>query len=122
MSSPGTCLACGEELVTELIRTLPKQLRTRFVPAPDVARDVLTRLDPGRGALTGQLSAELGRIGGVSVPADAFDLAKLPPHLRLTFRVTDDGQVLASGKDLGQLQGRAAAAAAGTPGGPRPAS
>ena len=38
-----------EELVTELIRTLPKQLRTRFVPAPDVARAVLARLDPGRG-------------------------------------------------------------------------
>ena len=93
------------ELVTELIRTLPKPLRTRFVPAPDVARDVLTRLDPHRGALLGQLSAELGRIGGVSVPAEAFDVAKLPPHLRLTFRVTDDGQVLASGKDLGQLRG-----------------
>ncbi len=93
-----------EELVTELIRTLPKQLRTRFVPAPDVARDVLTRLDPRRGELTGQLSAELGRTAGLSVPADAFDLAKLPPHLRLTFRVTDDGQVLASGKDLGQLR------------------
>ena len=92
-----------EELVTELIRTLPKQLRTRFVPAPDVARDVLARLDPRHGALTWQLSAELGRLGGVSVPADAFDLARLPPHLRLTFRVTDNGQVLGSGKDLGQL-------------------
>ncbi|HEX7994523.1 MAG TPA: DUF3418 domain-containing protein, partial [Streptosporangiaceae bacterium] len=94
-----------QELVTELIRTLPKQLRTRFVPAPDVARDVLSRLDPGRGALIGQLSSELGRLGGISVPADAFDLAKLPPHLRFTFRVTDDGQVLASGKDLGRLRG-----------------
>ncbi|HKR68183.1 MAG TPA: ATP-dependent RNA helicase HrpA [Streptosporangiaceae bacterium] len=93
------------ELVTELIRTLPKQLRTRFVPAPDVARDVLTRLDPGRGPVIGQLSAELGRVGGVSVPADAFDLAKLPPHLRVTFRVTDDGQLLGSGKDLDQLRG-----------------
>ncbi|MGN6792061.1 MAG: ATP-dependent RNA helicase HrpA, partial [Streptosporangiaceae bacterium] len=93
------------ELVTELIRTLPKQLRTRFVPAPDVARDVLTRLDPGRGALIGQLSAELGRIGGISVPADAFDVTKLPPHLRLTFRVTDDGEVLASGKDLDEMRG-----------------
>jgi ATP-dependent helicase HrpA len=93
-----------QELVTELIRTLPKQLRTRFVPAPDVARDVLARLDPGRGALINQLSAELGRIGGIIVPADAFDLAKLPQHLRLSFRVTDDGQVLASGKDIGQLR------------------
>jgi ATP-dependent helicase HrpA len=94
-----------QELVTELIRTLPKRLRTRFVPAPDVARDVLTRLDPDRGPVIGQLSAELGRIGGISVPPDAFDVAKLPPHLRVTFRVTDDGQTLAAGKDLHQLRG-----------------
>jgi ATP-dependent helicase HrpA len=93
-----------EELVTELIRTLPKQLRTRFVPAPDVARDVLTRLDPASGDLLAGLAAELGRVGGVSVPLGAFDLSKLPAHLRLTFRVVDDGQVVASGKDLDELR------------------
>ena len=93
-----------EELVTELIRTLPKQLRTRFVPAPDVARAVLARLDPARGELLQSLAAELGRIGGVPVPRDAWDLSKLPAHLRLTFRVVDDGRVLASGKDLEELR------------------
>jgi ATP-dependent helicase HrpA len=107
------------ELVTELIRTLPKQLRTRFVPAPDVAREVLARLAPddgepepnrlgpaarGGSGLLGALSAELSRMGGVTVPADAWDLSKLPPHLRVTFRVTDDGEVLASGKDLDTLR------------------
>ncbi len=110
-----------EELVTELIRTLPKQLRTRFVPAPDVARAVLARLDPARGELLGSLSAELGRLGGVTIPRDAWDASKLPAHLRLTFRVVDDGQVLASGKDLDglraelrpQLQARLAEAAGG---------
>ena len=35
--------------MTELIRSLPKQLRTRFVPAPDVARAALARLDPAQG-------------------------------------------------------------------------
>jgi ATP-dependent helicase HrpA len=93
-----------EELVTELIRTLPKQLRTRFVPAPDVARDVLSRLDPTRGSLLDALGAELSRIGGVAIPPDAWDLARLPAHLRVTFRVVDDGQVLAAGKDLDELR------------------
>jgi ATP-dependent helicase HrpA len=93
-----------EELVTELIRSLPKPLRTRFVPAPDVAREVLGRLDPGRGDLLAALSAELGRIAGVPVPRSDFDLAKLPPHLRLSFRVTDEGQVIATGTDLDQLR------------------
>ena len=34
------------ELVTELIRSLPKDLRRDLVPAPDVAREVVARLGP----------------------------------------------------------------------------
>ncbi|HUJ06892.1 MAG TPA: DUF3418 domain-containing protein, partial [Streptosporangiaceae bacterium] len=94
-----------EELVTELIRTLPKQLRTRFVPAPDVAREVLGRIGPADGGgLLDALGAELRRMSGVTIPADAWDLSRLPAHLRLTFRVVDDGTVLASGKDLEALR------------------
>ncbi len=93
-----------EELVTELIRSLPKRLRTMFVPAPDVARDVLTRLDPSRGDLPGALAAELGQMSGLNISRDDWDLSKLPAHLRLTFRVLDDGQVLAAGHDLADLR------------------
>ncbi len=93
-----------EELVTELIRSLPKQLRTAFVPAPDTARGVVARLGPVHGDLLDALADELGRIGGMSIPRAAFDLARLPAHLRITFRVTDSGRVLASGKDLGVLR------------------
>ena len=57
-----------EELVTELIRSLPKQLRTMFVPAPDTARAVLPRLGPARGDLLAALAAELTRLGGTPVP------------------------------------------------------
>ncbi len=38
--------ALREELVTALIRSLPKELRRNFVPAPDTARAVLGSLDP----------------------------------------------------------------------------
>ncbi|HET9897556.1 MAG TPA: ATP-dependent RNA helicase HrpA [Streptosporangiaceae bacterium] len=89
-----------EELVTELIRSLPKRLRTMFVPAPDVARDVLSRLDSRRGDLLSALGGELSRLGRANVLRADFDLAKLPAHLRLKFRVVDDGRVLASGYDL----------------------
>ena len=40
----------------------------------------------------------------MSVPRDALDLTRLPPHLRITFRVTDGGRVLAEGKDVAELQ------------------
>ena len=82
--------ALREELVTELIQSLPKDLRRNFVPAPDTARAVLTSLDPGAGSLLESLQRELQRRSGCSLPIDAFDLAKLPAHLRMTFVVEAD--------------------------------
>ena len=93
-----------EELVTELIRSLPKDLRRAFVPAPDTARAVLARLGEPHGNLLDALSAELGRLGGTAIPRDAWDLSRLPAHLRITFRVVDSGRELARGKDLDALR------------------
>jgi ATP-dependent helicase HrpA len=96
--------ALREELVTALIRSLPKQLRRNFVPAPDVARAVLARLEPGAEPLVEALARELRRASGQDVPVAAFDRAKVPAHLRATFRVTDGEKTVAEGKDLAQLQ------------------
>jgi len=93
-----------EELVTELIRSLPKELRRAFVPAPDTARAVIARLGQPRGNLLDALGAELGRLGGVPVPRDAFDPSRVSGHLRLTFRVMDGDRELARGKDLEALR------------------
>jgi ATP-dependent RNA helicase HrpA len=93
-----------EELVTELIRSLPKQLRMALVPAPDTAREVVARLGAPRGDLLDALGAELRRMRGADIPRDAWDASRLPPYLRITFRVTEDGQVVATGKDLAELR------------------
>jgi len=93
-----------EELVTELIRSLPKHLRKAFVPAPQTARTVLARLGAPRGDLLDALGAELGRIGGVKIPRESWDLSRLPAHLRMTYRVADSGRVVAAGKDLAELR------------------
>ncbi len=95
-----------QEMVTELIRSLPKQLRTTFVPVPDTARAVLPRLGPSRGDLLDALGTELSRLGGVHIPRSAWDESRLPPYLRITFRVVEDGRVLATGKDLEELRRR----------------
>ena len=92
------------ELVTELIRSLPKALRRDLVPAPDVAREVVARLGAPSGDLRDAVARELRSLRGVSVPRDAWDLSRLPRHLRITFRVTDGGRVLAEGKDVAELQ------------------
>ena len=57
-----------EELVTALIKTLPKTLRRHFAPAPDHARAVLTRLTAGNEPLLDGLERELGRMRGVEIP------------------------------------------------------
>jgi ATP-dependent helicase HrpA len=97
--------ALREELLTELIRSLPKTLRRNFVPAPDTARAVMDAIDPTAEPLLEGLQRELRRRSGVLVPIDAFDLDKLPPHLRVTFSVESaDGAEVARGKNLTQLQ------------------
>jgi ATP-dependent helicase HrpA len=96
------------ELVTELIRSLPKTVRRELVPAPNVATEVLARLGAGDAAPEGDvrevLARELLRLRGVRVSPEAFDLEKIPTHLRITFRIVDHSRVLAIGKDLAALQ------------------
>ncbi|HEY6793833.1 MAG TPA: ATP-dependent RNA helicase HrpA [Kineosporiaceae bacterium] len=97
-----------EELVTALIRSLPKQIRRTLVPAPDHARAVLPALaaahDRGEGLLPA-LERQLGAHAGTPIPRDSWDLDRLPPHLRMTFRVVDErGNVVGEGKDLDGLK------------------
>ncbi|SDN95352.1 ATP-dependent RNA helicase HrpA [Geodermatophilus sp. DSM 45219] len=107
-----------EELVTALLRTLPKQLRRALVPIPDRVREVLPRISPTEPLLPA-LERELRRAAGVVVPPDAWAPDQVPDHLRATFRVVDDRhRPLATGKDLLALrrqvapQSRASLAAA----------
>jgi ATP-dependent helicase HrpA len=97
-----------EDLVTELIRSLPKRLRVNFVPAPDVARRVLARITPDSGPLLDSLERELRAMTGVDVPREAWDLSRVPDHLKITYRVVDRKHTLAEGKDLAELKRRLA--------------
>ncbi|SEE35088.1 ATP-dependent RNA helicase HrpA [Jiangella alba] len=95
------------ELVTALIKALPKQLRRSFVPAPDTAREALAQLPPSRQSFTAALARVLHRLRAVPVTADDFDLSKVPDHLRMTFRVLDEkGKPAGEGKDLDALKVR----------------
>jgi ATP-dependent RNA helicase HrpA len=94
-----------EELVVGLLRSLPKQLRVNFVPAPNTARAFLTAVPAGEEPLLTALARYLRSTTGVHVPEDAWDWDKVPHHLRPTFRVVDDrGQEAGRGKDLEGLK------------------
>ncbi|TDS85756.1 ATP-dependent RNA helicase HrpA [Nesterenkonia aurantiaca] len=99
------------ELITALIRNMPKPVRKNFVPAPDVAAKARTALEqdftPGVDSLTGSLAAVLRQLKGHVLDPEVFDTSALPEHLRFTFAVISErGRVLDSGFDLRELQVR----------------
>jgi ATP-dependent helicase HrpA len=94
-----------EELVTALIRSLPKNLRVSFVPAPDKAREFLATVPPGEEPLLDALERWMRSTTGVVVPRESWDWSKVAPHLRPTYRVVDEsGTEQARGKDLEALK------------------
>ncbi|MCA0145912.1 ATP-dependent RNA helicase HrpA [Blastococcus sp. LR1] len=96
------------ELVTELLRSLPKQLRRALVPIPDRVREVLPKVDVAEPLLPA-LERELRRAVGTVIPPDAWHPDQVPGHLRATFRVLDDQhRPLATGKDLAALKAQVA--------------
>ncbi|MFZ2504520.1 MAG: ATP-dependent RNA helicase HrpA, partial [Nocardioides sp.] len=93
------------ELVTALIRSLPKHLRVHFVPAPNTARQFLEQVPPGEESLTAALERYLRATTGVLVPPESWDWTKVPDHLRPTFRIIDEhGTETGRGKDLEALK------------------
>jgi ATP-dependent helicase HrpA len=98
-----------KDVVIALIRSLPKALRTNFVPVPDWAEAVLDRVPARRGPLTDAIGAELRRLTGTVVPRDAWKMSEVPAHLRVNFRVVDEsGSPLGVGRDLEELRKRLA--------------
>ena len=89
------------ELATELIRALPKRIRTQLVPAPDRARAALTWLedhDADRHApFTNELGRALRTLTGVIINPDDWNTAAIPAHLRIGFDITD-----AEGRPVGK--------------------
>ncbi|MFE2494057.1 ATP-dependent RNA helicase HrpA [Streptomyces scopuliridis] len=94
-----------EDVVMELIRSLPKPIRRHYVPAPNYAKAFLERAVPLQEPLPVTLARELQRMVGVPVTADDFDPARMPDHLRITFRIVDERRrKIAEDKNLEALK------------------
>ena len=97
------------ELVTALIKSLPKAIRRNFVPAPDVARAACAALEedysPATDELLPSLALVLRRLRGVVVEPEAFNWDAVPEHLKMGFQVRNTrNKILGEGKDLRALQ------------------
>src|SRR5690606_6936806 len=102
------------ELVTALLRALPKAIRRHVVPAADWADRFgaeLAEQGPERHAglpersLKEQLARLIQPLANQPVTAADFDDERVPGHLRMNFRAVDErGRVAGSHRDLGELQ------------------
>ncbi len=95
-----------QELVTELIRSLPKSIRKNVVPANDWAKKALGQLpEVPTGALLELLAKTLQQLSGVAIKATDFEPQRLPSSMRMTYRVVDEkGKQLGLSDDLNALQ------------------
>jgi ATP-dependent helicase HrpA len=101
------------EKITELMRTLPKQLRTKFVPIPDTARLIARAMPFAYGPLIDRLAQQLGKMAGAPVSVRDFDHADLPANMRMNFRIVDaEHRQVAMGRDLAALRKQLGIAAA----------
>ncbi|MCE4026478.1 ATP-dependent RNA helicase HrpA [Microbacterium sp. Au-Mic1] len=102
------------ELVTALLRALPKAIRRHVVPAADWAEKFGAELAaegpesrqglPGR-SLGEALARLIQPLANQPMSAADFDLERVPAHLRMNFRAVDErGRVVGSGRDLTTLQ------------------
>ncbi|PZQ90747.1 MAG: ATP-dependent RNA helicase HrpA [Leifsonia xyli] len=99
-----------EELVTALIKALPKAIRRHVVPAGDWARRLLAELPVRSDAPVAEALADAIR-ASTHIPMTASDVEweRVPAHLRMRFEAVDArGRVLGAGRELAALQGRLA--------------
>ncbi len=102
---PGAAPGHRTELVTALLRSLPKPLRRQLGPSPNLAGRVVA--DPHLAAhpLLEGVAASVTALSGVRVIAADFDLNRVPMHLLPRYRVLDeDGGVIGEDRDLAHLQ------------------
>ena len=104
------------EKVVALIKSLPKQLRKNFVPAPDFATACVEALEVSDTALCTAIAGQLKKMTGVQIPYDAWSTAAISRHLLMNFRVIDDeGDVLEEGRELQLIKDRLSAYVARMP-------
>ncbi|MFE5407888.1 ATP-dependent RNA helicase HrpA [Microbacterium sp. NPDC056569] len=107
-----------DELITALLRSLPKAIRRHVVPAADWAATFAADL-AGQGPeahdglpptpLREALATRIQRVASQPVTAAEFEMERVPGHLQVSFRAVDErGRAVGSDRDLAALQSRLA--------------
>ena len=89
-----------KDLITALIKSLPKSLRRNLVPAPNYAEAFLERIKTMDQPLLERLENEFRKMTGVKITSEDWHLDQVPDYLKMTFSIIHDNEEIASGKNL----------------------
>jgi ATP-dependent helicase HrpA len=93
------------EMVTELLRALPKSVRKELMPFPPKISEIVNDFQPTGGSFHAELAGFLFRRYGVAVKASDWTTETLPAHLRPRVSIVDNThKFIGSGRDLSVLQ------------------
>jgi ATP-dependent helicase HrpA len=95
-----------EDLIAELIRTLPKSIRKNVVPAADWAKKALATLPENpTEPLLETVAKTLRTLSGTHMTAADFKLEELPTSLRITYKlIAENKEVKGVSLDLDELK------------------
>ena len=94
-----------EELISVLLRALPKVKRREFIPIDVRAREIAAAFDPGRAEFLPALAAWLTQKYRVQVAASDWPPQSLPQHLQPRVEVIDQKKnTVTVGRDLAAIQ------------------
>ncbi|HIO91644.1 MAG TPA: ATP-dependent RNA helicase HrpA [Leucothrix mucor] len=95
-----------EEKIIYFIRSLPKQVRKQFVPAPEYAKACMESIKPSDTAFIPAIAHQLHRMTGNEIDIQILKAINFEDHLLMRFEVVDEsGTVIKAGRDLEQLKG-----------------
>jgi ATP-dependent helicase HrpA len=96
-----------EEMISGLLRALPKSIRRELMPFPPKVPDIVREFRPTGTSFLQDFAAFLHRRYGVPVKAADWPANALPAHLRPRIEIVDaERKSLGTGRDLAQLQER----------------
>jgi len=93
-----------EEKVIEFIRSLPKQIRKQFVPAPEYAKACIEAITADQ-PIVEAISQSLRRMTGFAIDDDLLRNHRFSDHMQMRYEVVDEtGKIIKAGRDLEKLK------------------
>ena len=91
--------------ITQLIKTLPKNIRKNFVPVPQFTDACIDAITDRSSPLIYSISQQLTRITGIEIPDSAWQADSLDAHFFMRFDIRDQhNKKIAHGRNLRALQ------------------